>query len=109
MYFTCITDNSCNSRHREDSRMRKMPSQEEPREESETYHPESYSLPQRRRRAADSRLPPRIFYSDEHPEIPKIKRASRYSSPPVALSVAPPTPKHCPYRTVHNPPTTPQP
>ncbi len=85
--------------------MRKMPSQEEPREESETYHPESYSLPQRRRRAADSRLPPRIFYSDEHPEIPKIKRASRYSSAPDGLSVAPAKRKRCDYSTVDKPPT----
>ncbi len=85
--------------------MRKMPSQEEPREESETYHSESYSLPQRRRRAAASGLPPRIFYSDEHPEIPKIKRASRHSSAPDDLSVAPAKRRRYDYSTVDKPPT----
>src|SRR2546423_671248 len=62
--------------------MRKTPLQEEPVEESERYHSKSYSLPQRRRRAAGAGLSPRIFHSDEHPEIPKIKRASHYSSAP---------------------------
>src|ERR1700724_1536602 len=62
--------------------MRKTPSQEEPLEESERYHSKSYSLPQRRRRATGAGLSPRIFHSDEHLEIPKIKRASRCSSAP---------------------------
>lgn len=60
--------------------MRTTPSQEDPGEESTTSHSESYSLPQRRRRPTHPGLPPRIFYTDEHPEIPKIRRASRFAS-----------------------------
>src|SRR5262249_26975876 len=60
--------------------MHQVPSQEGPRAEGEIHHSENYSLPQRHRRFTASEFPPKIFHTDEHPEIPKIKRASRPSS-----------------------------
>jgi D-alanyl-D-alanine carboxypeptidase len=65
------------SRDEEDSQMHQTPSQEDPREESQTQHSEHYSLPQRRRKPTASRLPSTFLYTDEHPEIPIVKRASR--------------------------------
>jgi D-alanyl-D-alanine carboxypeptidase len=55
--------------------MHEMPLQDESREQSKTH---SSSLPQHHHRTTASRLPCKIFHSDEHPEIPQIKRASRY-------------------------------
>jgi len=74
--------------------MHKTPSQEEPREEGEIHYSESYSLPQHRRKAPTSGPPPRIFHTDEHPEIPKIKRASRYSNTRHNLPAAPTQRRH---------------
>src|SRR6266550_7572887 len=85
--------------------MHKTPSQEEPREEGEIHHSESYSLPQHRRRAPASGLPPRIFHTDEHPEIPKIKRASRYSSSKDNLPAAPAQRRHPTNNGIDKPPT----
>lgn len=57
--------------------MHTPPPQENPREESEIHLSENYSLPQRRRGSTASGLPSTFFHTDEHPEIPKIRRASR--------------------------------
>lgn len=59
--------------------MHTPPPQEDPREVSEIHLAENYSLPQRRRRSTASELPSTFFHTDEHPEIPKIQRASRPS------------------------------
>ncbi|HEU5228848.1 MAG TPA: D-alanyl-D-alanine carboxypeptidase family protein [Ktedonobacteraceae bacterium] len=55
-----------------------------PPQEEDSHQPE-LSYPQRRREAAALRRRQKHFYSDEHPEVPKVRRASLNSDTPSAI------------------------
>jgi D-alanyl-D-alanine carboxypeptidase len=84
------------------------PHGERSEKDRDTYSPERYATPQGRRQPIAPRSPGRRYknyYSDEHPEIPKVRRASLVLSSQIEIEVQAPerseTSAHLPRVTTH--------
>lgn len=80
--------------------MHRTPSHEDYPEQAPTSE-----MTQRRRRLAEQRRQTPVYYTDEHPEIPKIRRASLHTEQTPAVSA--PTPKARTSRAASSSPSSP--